>query len=60
MELTSNPTLAITKAMAMPLRVCCAAGGSPLIHPAGPDCGFMTQAVMIAAATLPTMMASIC
>src|ERR1700751_2091228 len=46
--------------MARPLSVCWTEVGSPLIQPAGPDCGFMIQAVMTAAAMLPMMIARIC
>src|SRR3984893_4110349 len=60
MKVTSNPRLARTSTITKPLRMAWVEGERPLIHPAGPDCGFMIQAVMIVAATPPMMMARIC
>ena len=50
MKVTSNPRLARTSTITKPLRTAWVEGARPLIHPAGPDCGFMIQAVMIVAA----------
>src|SRR5579871_338507 len=60
MKLRIRPMHAITNMIEMPLRTCWTGSGRPLIHPAGPFSGFMIQAVMIVAATPPTMMARIC
>src|ERR1700730_14136296 len=60
MKVTSNPRLARTSTITKPLRMAWVEGERPLIHPAGPDCGFIIQAVIIVAATPPMMMARIC
>src|ERR1700704_4405552 len=52
--------LASTKTIAAPLSIDWVEGESPLIHPAGPDCGLRIQAVMIVAATPPMIIATIC
>src|SRR5450756_2209479 len=52
--------MASTNTIAAPLRMDWVEGESPLIHPAGPDCGLSIQAVMIVAATPPMMIARIC
>src|SRR5258708_3175108 len=46
--------------MTTPLRMAWVEGESPLIHPAGPDCGLKIHAVTMVAATPPTIIAMIC
>src|SRR5262249_30391277 len=60
MKLRISPTQPITNMIARPLRTCWTGSGRPLIHPAGPFSGFMIHAVMMVAATPPTIMASTC
>src|ERR1700676_122516 len=52
--------LTSTNTIAAPLSTDWVDGESPLINPAGPDCGLRIQAVMIVAATPPMMIATIC
>ena len=44
----------------MPLNKAWVEGDSPLIIPAGPDCGLKIQAVITAAATPPMINAMVC
>ena len=44
----------------MPLNKAWVEGESPLINPAGPDCGLKIQAVITAAATPPMINATVC
>jgi hypothetical protein len=46
MPVTSSPMLTSTSTMMMPLRMAWVDGESPLIQPAGPDCGLSIHAVM--------------
>ena len=57
---STNPTIERMATIRTPERTVWVAGASPLIHPAGPACGFMIQAVISVAATPPTMMARTC
>src|SRR5215813_2220887 len=60
MKLRISPTQPITNMIARPLSTCWTGSGRPLIQPAGPFSGFMIHAVMMVAATPPTIMARTC
>src|SRR5579863_716035 len=60
MVVITRPMAASTSTMRVPLMTAWVVGASPLIQPAGPDCGLRIQAVIMVAATPPMMMARIC
>src|ERR1700722_4247206 len=57
---TRRPRLASMATITIPLSADCVEGASPLIHPAGPDCGLKIQAVMMETAKPPIIIGRIC
>ena len=60
MTVISHPMPESRMMITVPLSTVCVDAESPLIQPAGPDCGFMIQAVTMVATMPPTMIAQIC